>query len=92
MKKLLSSFLILFAFIFTAMPVFSGTVIIESWRNDDADAWNEKIIPAFNKKFPDIEIIFQATIPAQYSASVSAKLEGGNAGDLITLIPFDASL
>ena len=35
MKKLLSSFLILFAFIFTAMPVFSGTVIIESWRNDD---------------------------------------------------------
>ena len=37
-------------------------------------------------------MVFQATIPAQYSASISAKLEGGNAGDLITLIPFDASL
>ena len=92
MNKLISSLLISLGFLFTTLPAFSGTVIIESWRNDDADAWNNKIIPAFNEKYPDIEVVFQATIPAQYSASISAKLEGGNAGDLITLIPFDASL
>ena len=47
MKKIISSFLVSLAFVFTALPAFSGTVIIESWRNDDADAWNDKIIPAF---------------------------------------------
>ena len=60
MKKLLSSLLISLAFLFSALPAFSGTVIIESWRNDDADAWNNKIIPAFNAKYPDIEVVFQA--------------------------------
>ena len=92
MKKLMSLFMTFVTVTFTALPIFDGTVIIESWRNDDADAWNDKIIPAFNAQHPDIEVVFQATIPAQYSASISAKLEGGNAGDLITLIPFDASL
>jgi raffinose/stachyose/melibiose transport system substrate-binding protein len=92
MRKLMSLFMIFITVTFTALPIFAGTVIIESWRNDDADAWNDKIIPAFNAQHPDIEVVFQATIPAQYSASISAKLEGGNAGDLITLIPFDASL
>jgi len=92
MKKLMSLLMTFIIVTFTALPIFAGTVIIESWRNDDADAWNDKIITAFNAQHPDIEVVFQATIPAQYSASISAKLEGGNAGDLITLIPFDASL
>ena len=26
---------------------------IESWRNDDIDIWNDKIIPAFSQKHPD---------------------------------------
>ena len=26
----------------------AGTIKIESWRNDDADIWKTKIIPAFN--------------------------------------------
>ena len=34
-----------------------------------------KIIPAFNAKYPNIEVVFQTTIPNQYAASVSAKLE-----------------
>ena len=92
MRKLMALLMIFVTVTFSALPIFAGTVIIESWRNDDADAWNDKIIPAFNAQHPDIEVVFQATIPAQYSASISAKLEGGNAGDLITLIPFDASL
>lgn len=65
---------------------------IESWRNDDADIWNDKIIPAFNKVHPDIKIMFNATPPADYNASLNAKLSGGTAGDLITCRPFDASL
>ena len=28
------------------------TLTIESWRNDDADVWNNKIIPAFTGKHP----------------------------------------
>ena len=76
MKKLLS-ITIFFSFLLSLSSAFAGTVIIESWRNDDADAWNEKIIPAFNAKYPNIEVVFQTTIPNQYAASVSAKLEGG---------------
>lgn len=92
MKRIFITFLTLLTFVMIGFPALSGTVVIESWRNDDADAWNDKIIPAFNSKHPDIEIIFQTTIPTQYAASVSSKLEGGNAGDLITCIPFDQSL
>ena len=91
MKKLLS-IILFFSFLFSISSALAGTVIIESWRNDDADAWNDKIIPAFNAKHPNIKVVFQTTIPNQYAASVSAKLEGGNAGDLITCISFDQSL
>lgn len=65
---------------------------IESWRNDDIDIWNDKIIPAFNKAHPDIKVEFVPTPPADYNASLNAKLAGGTAGDLITCRPFDASL
>jgi raffinose/stachyose/melibiose transport system substrate-binding protein len=70
----------------------AGTIKIESWRNDDADIWNSKIIPAFNKKYPDIKVEFAASAPAEYNAALNARLEGGTAGDLITCRPFDASL
>jgi ABC-type glycerol-3-phosphate transport system substrate-binding protein len=36
----------------------AGSLKIESWRNDDADIWNSKIIPAFNKTYPDIKVEF----------------------------------
>ena len=39
----------------------AGSLKIESWRNDDADIWNNKIIPAFNKHYPDIKVEFSAT-------------------------------
>jgi raffinose/stachyose/melibiose transport system substrate-binding protein len=67
-------------------------LVIESWRNDDIDIWNDKIIPAFNKRHPNIEVVFSPTPPADYNASLNAKLAGGTAGDLITCRPFDASL
>jgi raffinose/stachyose/melibiose transport system substrate-binding protein len=68
------------------------TLTIESWRNDDLKIWEDTIIPAFNAKFPNIEVIFAPTAPADYNAALNAKLEGGTAGDLITCRPFDQSL
>ena len=76
----------------TAPAAADSVMKIESWRNDDIDIWNDKIIPAFNKAHPDIKVEFVPTPPADYNASLNAKLAGGTAGDLITCRPFDASL
>ena len=70
----------------------SGTLTIESWRNDDLVIWQDVIIPAFNEHFPNIEVVFAPTAPAEYNGALNTKLEGGTAGDLITCRPFDASL
>src|SRR3974390_3237906 len=70
----------------------AGNLKIESWRNDVADIWNNTIIPAFQKHYPDIKVEFSATQPADYNAALNAKLDGGTAGDLITCRPFDNSL
>lgn len=68
------------------------TLTIESWRNDDLPIWNEKIIPAFEAKNPDIKVVFAPSAPTEYNAALNAKLDAGSAGDLITCRPFDASL
>ena len=69
-----------------------ATLTIESWRNDDLAIWQDVLIPAFNKHYPKIEVIFAPTAPAEYNGVLNTKLEGGTAGDLITCRPFDASL
>ncbi|HMT20312.1 MAG TPA: ABC transporter substrate-binding protein, partial [Promineifilum sp.] len=68
------------------------TLTIESWRNDDLAIWQDTIIPAFNAKYPNIEVVFAPSAPAEYNGALNTKLEGGTAGDLITCRPFDASL
>jgi len=70
----------------------SGTLTIESWRNDDLGIWQDTIIPAFNERYPDIQVTFAPTAPTEYNAVLNSKLEAGNAGDLITCRPFDVSL
>jgi raffinose/stachyose/melibiose transport system substrate-binding protein len=76
-----------------AMPALAADqLVIESWRNDDLTIWQDKIIPAFNKHYPDIKVTFSPAPPAEYNAALNAKLDGGTAGDLITCRPFDASL
>ncbi|AJD52043.1 carbohydrate ABC transporter substrate-binding protein, CUT1 family [Thalassospira xiamenensis M-5 = DSM 17429] len=70
----------------------AGELVIESWRNDDIDIWNDQIIPAFNKEYPEIKVTFSPTPPTDYNALINAKFAGGTAGDLITCRPFDASL
>ncbi|OMH33886.1 ABC transporter substrate-binding protein [Motiliproteus sp. MSK22-1] len=67
-------------------------LVIESWRNDDTKIWSDVIIPAFNKVHPDIKVEFNPTPPSDYNSALSAKLQGGTAGDLITCRPFDVSL
>jgi raffinose/stachyose/melibiose transport system substrate-binding protein len=68
------------------------TITIESWRNDDIQIWQDKIIPAFEAKHPDIHVVFSPAAPAEYNGVLNTKLEGGTAGDMITCRPFDASL
>ena len=65
---------------------------IESWRNDDLTIWQDKIIPAFEAKNPNIKVTFTPTAPTDYNGVLDSKLEGGTAGDLITCRPFDLSL
>jgi len=67
-------------------------LIINSWRNDDLLIWQDTIIPAFNKHYPNIKVTFSPDPPAEYNAALNSRLEGSTAGDLITCRPFDASL
>jgi raffinose/stachyose/melibiose transport system substrate-binding protein len=83
------------AFALTALSgaAFAQTQItIESWRTDDSDIWNNQIIPAFEAKHPDIDVVYNPTSPPEYNAALNSRLEGGSAGDIITCRPFDASL
>lgn len=91
MKRLLvATMIVLVAFsVFAQQKV---TLTIESWRNDDIQIWQDQIIPAFEKKYPNIHVVFAPTPPAEYNGVLNSKLEGGTAGDLITARPFDASL
>lgn len=68
------------------------TLIIESWRVDDADEWNDVILPAFEAHYPNIDVDFQPTINTQYGATLGTKIEAGTAGDLIMIEPFDFRL
>lgn len=89
---------VILAVLVTAVPARStqaqgsGALVIESWRNDDLTIWQDEIIPAFNEQYPDIEVVFSPTAPADYNGVLNSKLEAGTAGDLITCRPFDASL
>jgi len=75
-----------------SQPAQQVTLTIESWRNDDLTVWQDTILPAFMKKYPNIKVVFAPTAPTEYNAALNAKLEGGTGGDLITCRPFDASL
>ena len=63
------------------------TLTIESWRNDDLPIWQDKIIPAFEKANPGIQVVFSPTAPTEYNAALNSKLDAGTAGDLITCRP-----
>jgi len=72
--------------------VQAGTLSIESWRVDDLALWENVLIPAFEKKNPGITVKFTPTAPTEYDSSLTARLAGGTAGDLVACRPFDVSL
>ena len=93
MKRLRPFLLILAAFAIGGSGLAqSGSLTIESWRNDDLGIWQDLIIPAFNARYPDIEVTFSPTAPTEYNAVLNSRLEANSAGDLITCRPFDLSL
>lgn len=75
-----------------AVAAPAGTLTIESWRVDDKALWETVLIPAFQRKHPDIQVKFAPTAPTEYDSSLGARLAGGTAGDLIACRPFDVSL
>lgn len=70
----------------------AGVLTLESWRNDDRALWENTLIPAFNRKHPGIEIRYQASMPTEYDAQLTARLANGTAGDLLACRPFQVSL
>lgn len=93
-KWLVLAFLVIGTMSFLGSALAQGKVrlTIESWRNDDLKIWQETILPAFMKKYPNIEVVFAPTAPTEYNAVLDTKLKAGTAGDLITCRPFDKSL
>ncbi|MFD2177371.1 ABC transporter substrate-binding protein [Veronia pacifica] len=76
-----------------SLPVMAkSTIVIDAWRKDDA-IWQQKIIPAFNKHHPEIEVIYRSADDSQpFDQQLQSSLKNGTAGDLITCLPFDGSL
>ncbi len=70
----------------------AGVLTLESWRNDDRALWENTLIPAFNRKYPGIEIRYQASMPTEYDAQLTTRLANGTAGDLLACRPFQVSL
>jgi raffinose/stachyose/melibiose transport system substrate-binding protein len=70
----------------------AGRLIIESWRTDDVELWNAKILPEFHKLYPDIHVVFSPVTNTSYDINTKTGLREKTAGDLITCRPFDASL
>ena len=102
MVRVRSALFVAVAFLFLGGSLIPGpqvaaqgaqvTLTIESWRNDDLPLWQDTILPAFMKHYPNIKVVFAPTAPTEYNAALNAKLTGGTAGDLITCRPFDLSL
>ena len=54
-------------------PAESVTLTIESWRNDDLAIWEDVLIPAFNEEYPDIEVVFAPTAPADGNPTAQCR-------------------
>lgn len=75
---------------------------LESWRKDDQQYWEQKILPAFHQRHPDIHVTFVPENPLEYDTHLEAKLRydglldtkltSRKAGDLIFCRPFDGSV
>ncbi|WP_010498775.1 ABC transporter substrate-binding protein [Paenibacillus elgii] len=62
-----------------------------SWRTEDKEVY-EKIIKAFNKTNPDIEIEFKPTKNTEYNTVLNTALQTGSGPDIIHLRPYAAGI
>lgn len=68
------------------------TLKLETWRIDDEARWNTRIIPAFQRTHPSIQVLTVPAPPTEYDTALLDKFAKNAAGDLITCRPFDQSL
>jgi len=75
---------------------------LESWRKDDQMFWEQKLLPAFHRHHPELQVNFAPENPLEYDTRLDAKLRydslldtkltSRKAGDLIFCRPFDGSI
>ena len=75
---------------------------LESWRKDDQMFWEQKLLPVFHQRHPELQVTFAPENPLEYDSRLDAKLRfdslldtkltSRKAGDLIFCRPFDGSL
>ncbi|TKF54669.1 carbohydrate ABC transporter substrate-binding protein [Vibrio sp. F13] len=74
-----------------SLSVSSQTLVIDTW-GDEANIWQDSIIPAFNQHYPEIEIVIKQLDSWSYIGEQNQRLKDGEAGDLVMCRPFDPSL
>ncbi|MDB5524026.1 MAG: hypothetical protein JWM58_1789 [Rhizobium sp.] len=67
------------------------TLKLGSWRTEDLAVWQDKILPAFEAKNPDIKVEFAPINTNEYNAAIQSQMEAGAGPDLITCRPFDVN-
>ena len=67
------------------------TLKLGSWRTEDLAVWQDKILPVFEAKNPDIKVEFAPINTNEYNAAIQSQMEGGAGPDLITCRPFDVN-
>lgn len=67
----------------------AAELVIESWRMDDLVVWEDKILPAYKETHPDVNIKFNGVANTEYGTTLTTKLKGGTAGDIIMVEPYD---
>ena len=78
--------------LFCSASVIATELVIETWQIDDVKTWNEKILPRFHERYPDITVRLAPVRAATYDQEVIRRLKEGKAGDLIACRPYDQSL
>lgn len=67
------------------------TIVLGTWRTEDAAMWENDIIPAFEESHPGITVEYAPVDTNDYNAAIQSQIEGGTGPDLIMCRPFDVN-
>lgn len=67
------------------------TITFGNWRTEDAQLWEEKVIPQFEKSHPGVKVKYQATDTNDYNATIQSQVESGTGPDVVMCRPFDVN-